>query len=200
MVKTEAQTLLEALEEAKNQLGTEKIIYTKEEIKGKLFKAGKFIVSAISYEELEKEIKEYLKELVKPFAEEINFESSIREDVINITMYTNNNKILIGRNGNTLKALETMVKNKIKKEWNVYVRVVLDVSNYKEKRINTLERIAIKVAKEVRNTKVDAELENMNSFERRVIHNKLANFKNVATESVGEEPNRHIIIKYTNND
>ena len=62
-------------------------------------------------------------------------------------------------------------------------------------KIDNLERLAIKVAKEVRATKVDAELENMNSFERRIIHNKLTNFKGVATESVGVEPNRHVVIK-----
>ena len=57
--------------------------------------------------------------------------------------------------------------------------------------------MAVKIAKEVRETKVDAALENMNSYERRIIHNKLANFKGVSTESVGTEPERHIIIKST---
>ena len=57
--------------------------------------------------------------------------------------------------------------------------------------------MAKKVAREVRSTKVEATLENMNSFERRIVHNVLTNFKGVKTESEGEEPNRHVIIKPT---
>lgn len=196
MVETEATTLLEAIEEAKNQLGTEKILYTKEEIKGKLFKASKYKVKAISYEQLLQEIERYLKELLSKLNIEVQYEANTRDEVINITMYSNNNPLLIGKNGQTLKALETIVKNKIQKEWGIYPKVILDVENYKEKRIAYLERLAIQVAKEVRSSKVDAELENMNSYERRIIHNKLSNFKGVVTESVGEEPNRHVMIKY----
>ena len=62
-------------------------------------------------------------------------------------------------------------------------------------RIEHLERLAIRLAKEVRATKVDAVLDNMNSYERRIIHNKLSNFKGVSTVSEGEEPNRHVVIK-----
>ena len=80
-------------------------------------------------------------------------------------------------------------------DWHVHPKIVLDVENYKEKRIANLERLAIKMAKEVRQTKNDVILEDMNSYERRIIHNKLANFKGVSTVSEGEEPHRHIVIK-----
>ena len=195
MVETEGQTLLIALEEAKNQLGTEKIIYTKEEIKGKLFKAGKFKVKAISYQNLLKQIEDYLQSVINNLGLKVNFESNIRDEIINITMYSDNNSILIGKDGQTLKALEIISKSYIKKEWGITPKIILDVENYKEKREKNLEKLALKVAKEVRATKVDAELDNMNSYERRIIHNKLSNFKGVTTQSVGEEPNRHIIIK-----
>ena len=102
---------------------------------------------------------------------------------------------IIGKNGQTLKALETLVKAKINMDWHVHPKIVLDVENYKEKRIANLERLAIKMAKEVRQTKNDVILEDMNSYERRIIHNKLANFKGVSTVSEGEEPHRHIVIK-----
>ena len=45
-------------------------------------------------------------------------------------------------------------------------------------------------------TKIDAALENMNSYNRRIIHNVLTNYKNIVTVSEGEEPNRHVVIKY----
>ena len=195
MVETEGKTLLEALEEAKNLLGTENIIYTKTKEDN-----NNYNIKAISFNQLVEEIENYLSDVIEHLGLLVNFESNIREEIINITMYSNNNPILIGKNGQTLKALETLVKNKVKQEWGFSPKIILDVENYKERKIDNLERLAIKVAKEVRATKVDAELENMNSFERRIIHNKLTNFKGVATESVGVEPNRHVVIKSTDKE
>ena len=198
-VVIEAKTLIEAVENAKNKLATEKIIYkSKERESGKIFKTKIYEVTAIRETDLITEIKDYLKEVVEGLGLQVNFETSKENDTYYITMYSNNNSALIGKNGKTLSALETLVKNKVNIEWGFYPKVVLDVENYKEKRIAALERMAVKIAKEVRETKVDAALENMNSYERRIIHNKLANFKGVSTESVGTEPERHIIIKSVN--
>lgn len=198
-VVIEAKTLIEAVENAKNKLATEKIIYkSKERESGKIFKTKIYEVTAIREIDLIAEIKDYLKEVVEGLGLQVNFETSKENDTYYITMHSNNNSALIGKNGKTLSALETLVKNKVNIEWGFYPKVVLDIENYKEKRIATLERMAVKIAKEVRETKVDAALENMNSYERRIIHNKLANFKGVSTESVGTEPERHIIIKSVN--
>ncbi len=190
MVETEGTNLLSAVEEAKNILGTEKIIYTKEN------KEDKIKIKAISYQQLIENIEDYLAEIIEKLDILVNFESSVREETIYLTMYSNNNPLLIGKNGQNLKALENLVKTHIKKEWGINIKIILDVANYKEKRVVALEKLAIRIAKEVRDTKVDAELENMNSYERRIIHNKLTNFKGVATESTGEEPTRHVVIKY----
>ncbi len=197
-VVIEAKTLIEAVENAKNKLATEKIIYkSKERESGKIFKTKIYEVTAIRETDLITEIKDYLKEVVEGLGLQVNFETSKENDTYYITMYSNNNSALIGKNGKTLGALETLVKNKVNIEWGFYPKVVLDVENYKEKKIVALERMAVKIAKEVRDTKVDVALENMNSYERRIIHNKLANFKGISTESVGTEPERHIIIKST---
>ena len=198
-VVIEAKTLIEAVENAKNKLATEKIIYkSKERESGKIFKTKIYEVTAIREIDLIAEIKDYLKEVVEGLGLQVNFETTKENDTYYITMHSNNNSALIGKNGKTLSALETLVKNKVYIEWGFYPKVVLDIENYKEKRIAALERMAVKIAKEVRETKVDAALENMNSYERRIIHNKLANFKGVSTESVGTEPERHIIIKSVN--
>ena len=194
-VVTEGKTLIEALEDAKNKLKTEKIFYTQEEIKGGLLKGTSYKVFAISYQEVLKELKDYLKKMINGLGIEVNFETNITEDTFNIIMYSDNNNILIGKNGNTLKALETLCRAKIKKEWKIVPKIILDVENYRDKKRENLERLAIKLAKEVKETKVDAILDNMNSYERRIIHNKLKNYKGISTTSEGEEPNRHIIIK-----
>jgi spoIIIJ-associated protein len=105
------------------------------------------------------------------------------------------NPILIGRNGKTLEALQTLVKNFI----NVYTEepymVLLDIGGYKSQRKKQLEILATKTAKDVAKTKIPARLEKMNSYERRVIHTKLSDWRDVTTESEGEEPNRYVVIK-----
>ncbi len=140
-------------------------------------------------------IKEYLNNIVTDMGLEVSFETKIRDQQITVKMYSNNNKILIGKNGQTLQALTTVVKQKIHNEIGQYPHILLDVENYKEKQVKYLERLAKNVAREVAKTKVEVELENMNSYERRIIHNILAEDTKVYTVSTGEEPNRHVIIK-----
>lgn len=196
-VITESKSKIAALEEAKNELHTEKILYTIEENSSGLFKNTTYKVTAISYQELLEEIKNYLQTILEKLDIDVSFEILEGEDAqsYEIVMSSSNNSLVIGKDGNNLKALEQMVRAYISKDWPNTLKVILNVENYREKRIEALEKLAVKVAREVRTTKVDAELENMNSFERRVIHNKLINFKGVSTVSVGEEPNRHIVIK-----
>lgn len=75
------------------------------------------------------------------------------------------------------------------------ISIILDVENYKEKRIKSLEYLARNTAKEVSKTKIEAKLDSMNSYERRIIHEALSNNRYVYTESTGEEPNRCVVIK-----
>lgn len=201
-VVSEGKTLEEALKKAMVELNANQseVLYKKEETStGKLFKSTTIKVTAITKREFLEEIKAYLKSVVEGLGLHVEFESNIREDVYNIKMYSDNNPILIGKNGQTLKALETLVKQKFLKDWNTFFKINLNVEDYKEKRIAYLERLAIKTAKEVRSSKIEVCLENMNSYERRVIHNKLTDFKGITTISEGEEPNRHVIIKPTDN-
>ena len=83
----------------------------------------------------------------------------------------------------------------LQSKYDLNFKVLLDVENYRQKRQKSLEFLAKKTAKEVSRTKVEAHLENMNAYERRIIHNILTDFKGVKTESEGVEPNRHIVIK-----
>ena len=139
--------------------------------------------------------KEYVNEIITNMGLTANYETKLRDDVIYIKIYSSNNPVLIGKNGNTLKALETIVKQKINTEFNIRVLINLDVENYREKQQHRLERLAKNLAKEVVKTNVEVHLDNMNAFDRRIIHNVLTNFKGVKTESTGEEPNRHVVIK-----
>ena len=127
---------------------------------------------------------------------EVNIESNIRDNQINIKMFSNNNPILIGKNGQTLVALQNIVKQMVYSKTGLYPYILLDVENYKDKKQSSFEYHAKKIAKEVQKTKVDVVLDDMNSYERKIVHDVLNNFKNIKTESEGEEPHRHIVIKY----
>src|SRR5690606_3882923 len=105
------------------------------------------------------------------------------------------NPLLIGNRGRTIEALQTLVRQVISKYSDEHLICTVDVGGYKEKRKLQLEILATKTAKEVARTKIEAKLDPMNSYERRIIHAKLADWRDVYTESVGEEPNRSVVIK-----
>ncbi len=182
---------LEALNVSENEM-----FCKEEEIKGKLFKATTYKCSAIKISDIAEFLKGKLTELLNNMGIESQFETSVREEQINIKMYSDKNSILIGKNGQTLMAIQTVLRQMVHNEIGMYPYILLDVENYKEKKIGNLERTAKRIAKEVQKTKIDVSLDNMNSYERRIIHNALTKFKNISTTSEGEEPNRHIVIRY----
>lgn len=186
------------IEKALKEMGvTEKdILYNFEESKSGLFKGTTYKLKVIKNEEVASYLRDYLQELTKNMGIDVSFETKIRGEQISIKMYSDNNSILIGKNGKTLSALQTILRQKVYNQIEKYPYIILDVENYKEKQQQHLERLAKRLAKEVQKTKIDTTMENMNSYERRIVHNALANFKNISTISEGEEPNRHVIIKY----
>ncbi|MDE6102057.1 MAG: KH domain-containing protein, partial [Ruminococcus sp.] len=111
--------------------------------------------------------------------------------VINIE--SNNNGTIIGRRGETLDSIQylcSIIANKGDKD---YFRITIDCLGYRQKRKETLEQLAAKVAKSVLKTGRSQPLEPMNPYERRVIHSAISDIKGVVSHSVGEEPYRKII-------
>lgn len=193
----EGKNLDDLLNEIKEELGDSgsEILYSTYEKKGGLFKGNVTVCEAISYESLKEELKDFLLKLLANMGLEVTFEAKLRENQILINMNSNNNPILIGKNGQTLKALETIVRQYVLKDFKTCPTISLDVEGYKIKQEKRIERLAKNIAREVSKTKMEVSLENMNSYERRLVHNILTNNKYVYTESVGEEPNRHVVIK-----
>lgn len=103
--------------------------------------------------------------------------------------------LLIGKRGNTLNSLQYLANNYGKKFTKFYFRINLDCDDYREKRKEVLEELALNMAKKSKKLSKPVKLEPMTSFERKIIHNALADIKNVKTISVGEEPHRHLIIE-----
>ena len=193
----EAQNKEEAINKALNDLNTTRenlLIQSIEEIKGIVKK--KVTIKVLKFDEVVKFIKDTLYDIAKYIGIDINLEIRKREDQITIKMFSDNNNILIGKGGRTLMALQTYIKQLLYNTTQEKISFVLDVENYKEKRIKGIEYLAKKIAKEVANTKVDVTLDSMNSYERRIVHEALSKDRYVYTESIGEEPNRCVVIKY----
>lgn len=179
------------LQETKDNL----IIKELEEIKGGLFKSKKVEIEVIEKRAVVKYIKEYLNKLLKDLGFTANIEIKNKDEIPTYTIYSDNDGLLIGKNGKNLKALSIVTSQHLLTEIGVNYKFVIDINSYKEKREKSLESLARRIAREVANTKVEAKLDSMNSYERRIIHNALTNNKKVYTESEGEEPNRYVVIK-----
>lgn len=108
------------------------------------------------------------------------------------------NSYLIGRNGKTLIALQNLVNTIVNNYYDEDDKktVILDIGGYKKRRVRNLENMAVGYAKQVTKTKQKIQLQRLNAYERKIIHNKLSTWKSVKTYSVGEEPNRTLIIEY----
>lgn len=191
--KQKEEVLEQALKELK--LNENDILYKEEIVKGRLFKADTIKLTIVKLEEIAEYVKDYLKTLLENMGLEVSFESRIREKQIYIKMYSNNNPVLIGKNGQNLEAIQTVAKSVISKEIGTYPNLVLDVENYKEKQEKRIEYLAKNAARDVVRTKIEVRLDSMNSYERRIVHNVLTDFKGVYTVSDGEEPNRCVVIK-----
>ena len=187
-------------EEAKNMamadlMEQEENLYIKEILNSNKLFNKKSVIEVIKKSDVIEYIKELVKDITTLMGLNINMEVKKREESLNITIYADNNAVLIGKNARTLNALNTIIRQSVYKEIGENFKFVLDVSEYKQKREWNLEKMAKQIAREVAKTKVEAKLDPMNSYERRIIHNTLTNNKKVYTESSGKEPNRYVVIK-----
>lgn len=192
----EAKTLEEAINKALTELNITEdnlIIKSKEEKQGLLKKSAKIEVINAN------EVVDYLKESLNTILNLMNINSNLevrrREKNIEIKIFSDQNSILIGKEGRNLESLQNILRQMLLKEVGNEYKIILDIENYKEKKVSHLERTVKQIAREVAKTKVEAKLERMNSYERRIVHNALSKNKYVYTESIGEEPNRCVVIK-----
>ena len=102
---------------------------------------------------------------------------------------------LIGKRGQTLNALQEIGQNYLNTIYRSYGVIVLDIENYREKRRQTLENLAVNMSKKALRTEQPVKLEPMPSFERKIMHNVLSDLENISTHSEGNEPNRYLVIE-----
>lgn len=190
--KTKEEAIEQALKEL--NLSENNIIVNVLEEKNTLLKKN-VKIEVIDYNDVIDTIKECINEITKLMGLTVNLEVRRREENITIKIFSDHNAVLIGKNGSTIEALQTIVRQIVHNETKNFISIILDVENYKDKKNKNIEFLAKRVAKEVAKTKFETKLDSMNSYERRIVHSTLANDKYVYTESIGEEPNRCVVIK-----
>ena len=149
-----------------------------------------------------KKLEDKIKKIVEEFFEKTSFDVSvvvekIEDTTLPISIQLEEPQVLIGENGKTLFSIQHLLskalRKKFKEEQDFYVD--LDIDNYKKKKLDYLKDLARSSADDVALYKKEKELRAMSAYERRIIHMELKERSDVKTESVGQDPDRKIIIK-----
>jgi len=143
-------------------------------------------------EKIKAEIEKFFKKMtidveVRPLSQ--------REETLFVNLKTEEPQILIGEKGQTMLAIQRLLKVITRRKFPETFYIDLDINDYKKKKIEYLRETARSVADEVTLTKKETILEPMPAYERRIVHLELADRQDVTTESIGEEPERRVVIK-----
>jgi len=146
------------------------------------------------------DVEEYINEFLTKTTEEMGVKARIEiteeDGVFTAKMFSNNNPILIGKEGRTLKSLQVLLRQALSNQIKFNVKVNLDASNYKVKRERFFEKDIKNIINDVMKSKDEVKLDPMNSYQRRIVHSVASEYYNIETESFGEEPERYVVIRY----
>ncbi len=152
--------------------------------------------AVMSNEEIEKKIKDFLKDMFNAMDMQVNVTVTFddKNECVNVELAGENMGVLIGKRGQTLDSIQYLTSLVVNKGKEKYVRIKMDTEDYRNRRKETLESLAKNIAYKVKRSRRPVSLEPMNPYERRIIHSALQNDKYVSTKSEGEEPFRHVVI------
>ena len=132
-------------------------------------------------------------EVENAFVEDIPREAEENQVLVSVTVPQPGG--LIGFRGRNMSALQLVLSLAVKKELGEWVRVVLDINNYREEQKARLERMSRDLAQKVLETGKEVHMANMSSYERRICHMVLTEIEGITSDSEGEGEERHIVIK-----
>lgn len=147
-------------------------------------------------DEIVKDTEKYLDEVLQAMGlkPKLNLYYNRRDNVLNINVSGEKMGALIGKHGQTLDALQYLVSLYVNKESESFIKIKLDTENYRERRQQTLEKLAGSIAYKVKKNKKPIYLEPMNPNERRIIHSALQRDPDVITKSEGKDPYRKVVV------
>lgn len=143
---------------------------------------------------------EKIKEITKEFFEKTTFEVEIeflpqKDSTLPINLKTEEPQILIGEGGQTLTEIQHLLKAILKRKITEPFYIDIDINDYKKKKGEYLKELARSLADEVSLTKKEKQLSPMPAYERRIIHLELAERTDITTESIGQGPERRVVIR-----
>ena len=200
MKEFEGKTLEECLEKASQELnvGVDSLKYEIVEESKSLF-SKRTVIHTFDLEDVVEYAKKYVLDVIESLGLNATCSSKMTEDIIHLDLSAEEDASrIIGRGGETLKALNELVRGAVSNKFGEFYRILLNINDYKDKKYEKLIERARRIARDVKNTRVTAELDPMPSDERRVIHNALSNDVHLKTLSVGTGKNRHVTIQYVN--
>lgn len=154
-----------------------------------------FVFKQEEQDKTAEEAKKFLTSVFKGMHLDVTMECLMNEERILLNLHGEGLGILIGKHGQTLDALQYLTNLAAGKAFHHHYFVLLDVENYRERRKDTLEALARRLAGKVKRTGEPVKLEPMAAGERRIIHLALQDDGAVTTESEGEAPHRYVVIK-----
>lgn len=138
----------------------------------------------------------FLQNVLRNMGIEANIDT-VQEDDRHVLVNITGEKmgLLIGKRGQTINSLQYLAQLVANRHSEHYIRVILNPENYRERRKETLTRLAERLAQKAIHAKEPVKLEPMPNYERKIIHTVLADYNGVQTVSKGEEPNRYVVIR-----
>jgi len=141
-------------------------------------------------------VKKHSKELLSKLGFEVEPIITQQEEIVFINLQIDNPGLLIGRGGEGLDALQHILRLLVLRDEEItYANIVVDISGYRDKKIENVKKLARDKAYSVLSTGIEEILPEMSSYERRIVHMVVTNIADVETESVGEGRERKVVIK-----
>ncbi len=202
MKRYSGKTLDDCLAQATKDLGVEAaaLRYTKTEEKTGFLGMGTLVtIEVTGPEDIMAFVQEYLETYFRNIELEVNVLVKQEAEGFSVMLDAENNAILIGKAGQTLQSINTVVRGAVNSHFKGKYNVLVDINNYKQDRYEKVKALADRVARSVLRSKTTATLDPLPNDERKVIHQYLSEMPHIKTESVGEGNQRRLKIVYDKN-
>jgi spoIIIJ-associated protein len=141
-----------------------------------------------------KEAQAFLTDVIKKMGIDAQIHVKRANKVVSFQLSGDKMAVLIGKRGQTLNSLQYLTQLVANRYSKYYLQIIIDAENYRDRRKDTLNQLAARLAGQAIRTSKNISLEPMPSYERKIIHAALSEFNEIKKYSVGEEPNRHLVI------
>lgn len=188
------QTALEQLDTTRDNVEVNVIDEGKRGIFG-LFGSKLAVVNVSIAKNQIEETEKFIKEITQQMNIDIDLKTTVHNNHVTFEVSGEKIALLIGKRGQTLNALQYLIQLVINKHGKQFYRVTLDAEGYRERRRETLQSLAKKMAQKAKRLNRKVALEPMPPYERKIIHTALQADDDITTYSDGVEPHRHIVIK-----